>query len=441
MNFPLILEIATQEVIKIKINDTLEHAVDLLFKFKHRNLVVTDNDKFYILTSNAILKLKLQDYDFNSTLETLNLNELASINKNSNVLDTMAFVKDNIEYICVTNDDNSLFGLLTYTDIISYIDPEALMENYRLSDLINLTRNIKTVCKDDLAVDVLESIAYSNLDCAIITQDEKAIGIVTTKDIMSFLKNDFNNSFKIKDIMSSPVITLNDNASVKESIKFMKEKHFKRIVIASEEGKLIGLILQKELISLSYSKWAIIMKEYSTQLSQINNMLERDNSKFEKMAFTDQLTGLYNRYKFTEIFVSEYKTMTQRDNSMSLIMIDIDFFKKINDTYGHNMGDAVLLQLSNILLRYLRNVDVISRWGGEEFLILLPTATIENAYKLGEKIRIAIQDFDMDESLKITVSIGITEVKIGDDIKDSVKRADTALYEAKDSGRNCVKIN
>jgi len=441
MNFPLILEIATQEVIKIKINDTLEHAVDLLFKFKHRNLVVTDNDKFYILTSNAILKLKLQDYDFNSTLETLNLNELASINKNSNVLDTMAFVKDNIEYICVTNDDNSLFGLLTYTDIISYIDPEALMENYRLSDLINLTRNIKTVCKDDLAVDVLESIAYSNLDCAIITQDEKAIGIVTTKDIMSFLKNDFNNSFKIKDIMSSPVITLNDNASVKESIKFMKEKHFKRIVIASEQGKLIGLILQKELISLSYSKWAIIMKEYSTQLSQINNMLERDNSKFEKMAFTDQLTGLYNRYKFTEIFVSEYKTMAQRDNSMSLIMIDIDYFKKINDTYGHNVGDAVLLQLSNILLRHLRNVDVISRWGGEEFLILLPTATVENAYKLGEKIRIAIQDFDMDESLKITVSIGITEVKIGDDIKDSVKRADTALYEAKDSGRNCVKIN
>lgn len=157
------------------------------------------------------------------------------------------------------------------------------------------------------------------------------------------------------------------------------------------------------------------------------------------MAVTDSLTGLYNRYKFSELFISEYTTMAKRDNSMSIIMIDIDHFKLINDNHGHNMGDKVLVQISNILLKYLRNVDIIARWGGEEFIALLPTATVENGVKLAEKIREAIKSYEMPNGLKVTASFGVTQVIKGDSMESAIGRADEALYEAKNSGRNQVK--
>ena len=203
-------------------------------------------------------------------------------------------------------------------------------------------------------VDVLINMAENHYDCIVIMEDKMPLGILTTKDIMELMKNSSDFNVPVSEYMSSPVESLAEDSSIKEAINFMKEKHFKRIVVTNTQGHLTGLILQRELISLSYSKWSILMKQHSKELSEINNLLDKKNIKYEKMASTDQLTGLYNRYKFTELFVLEYNTMTQRENSMSLMMIDIDYFKKINDTYGHNVGDSVLLQISNLLLRYFK---------------------------------------------------------------------------------------
>jgi len=131
--------------------------------------------------------------------------------------------------------------------------------------------------------------------------------------------------------------------------------------------------------------------------------------------------------------------MVQRHNKMSLILLDIDFFKKVNDNYGHNMGDQVLIQISHTLLRTLRNIDIICRWGGEEFIAILPTAPLEIASVITEKIRKSIEELDIDIVGKVTASFGVAEVKEGESMEDVVDRADKALYLAKDSGRNCVK--
>ncbi|NOQ30555.1 MAG: diguanylate cyclase [Helicobacteraceae bacterium] len=441
MKFPLIYEIATKDVVNIDINQTLAEAIDMMYKYNHRNIIVIDKNRFFILTANDILKLKLKSCDFSNKISSIDLEVLPTINKDENILDTMSFLERDIEYICATDDEGNLFGLVTYTDIISHIDPESLMENYRLADLMKMNKNVQKISKDSSTKDALEGMAENNYDCVVVLEGKLPIGILTTKDIMNLIKNRPNLDSDVSEYMSTPVESLDENSSIKEAINFMQVKHFKRIVTTNSDGEFTGLILQKELISLSYSRWAILMKQYSSELSEINTLLEDKSKKFEKMASIDQLTGLYNRYKFTELFVLEYHTMVQRDNKMSLIMLDIDHFKKINDRYGHNIGDTVLLQLSNILLRHLRNVDIIGRWGGEEFLILLPTAEIENAKKLAEKLRLSIEEYDMDNNLKITTSFGVTEIKQGDDIKSAVKRADDALYEAKAKGRNCVVVN
>ena len=440
MKFPIIKELATTKVVSVDFDTTLNDAIELMYKYNHRNVIVINENNFYILTASDLLQLKLKQYDFSAKLSTINLEKIPTINKEENILDTIEFFEHSLEYICAVNSDGSLYGILTHTDIISHIDPETLMENYRIGDLMNMNKHIQKSPQDTLTSSVLKSMADNRYDCIVITENELPIGILTTKDVMELIKNSFDLNVPISNYMSSPIETINEDASIKEAINFMKEKHFKRIVVTNSKNILTGLILQRELISLSYSKWSVLMREYSTELSEINNLLERKTKKYEKMASTDQLTGLYNRYKFTELFNSEYHTMEQRDNSMCIMMIDIDYFKIVNDKYGHNVGDNVLLQTSNILLKHFRNVDIISRWGGEEFVVLLPTATIENGKKIAEKIRESLSDYDMGKGLKITASFGLTEVKVGDCLEIAIKRADDALYEAKNSGRNCVKV-
>jgi len=180
------------------------------------------------------------------------------------------------------------------------------------------------------------------------------------------------------------------------------------------------------------------MKEHQEELNLINETLISKNKKIEQLASRDPLTNLYNRYKFSQLFDSLYETMSQNSSKMSLILIDIDYFKKINDTYGHNVGDEVLVQISELIRRLLRESDVVGRWGGEEFVVLLPLANLENALNIADQIRGLIEG-QTAHPFKITASFGVTEVKESDDLKSVIDRADTALYEAKESGRNRIK--
>jgi diguanylate cyclase (GGDEF)-like protein len=206
-------------------------------------------------------------------------------------------------------------------------------------------------------------------------------------------------------------------------------------------GNMSGIVTQKELISLSYSRWAMLIKEHHEELTQINASLLHKSKKYEVMASTDSLTGLYNRRKFLELYNSSVLTMEQRGNDMSLLILDIDYFKKVNDTFGHGVGDGVLIQISHALLKNLRNIDIVCRWGGEEFVVLLPAVDLNNAMFLAEKLRCSIEAMNIDTVGKVTASFGVTQVNIGDDLEDVVARADAALYEAKASGRNCVRAN
>jgi diguanylate cyclase (GGDEF)-like protein len=256
---------------------------------------------------------------------------------------------------------------------------------------------------------------------------------------MRLIKNKTNLDVEIHEHMSSPVDSIEKNASIREALSFINTRKYKRIIVVDSDGLLAGIISQKELISLTYSKWAVLMKEYQNELNEINLMLKNKNVEYENIASTDSLTGLYNRYKFSELYLSSYTSMIQRHNDMSLIILDIDHFKDVNDVHGHNAGDKTLVQLANTLLRTLRSIDVVCRWGGEEFVILLPTVDLEHAMTIAEKLRVAIEELEIEVVGKITSSFGVSEVIEGEEMKDAIDRADKALYLAKDSGRNCVK--
>ncbi len=167
--------------------------------------------------------------------------------------------------------------------------------------------------------------------------------------------------------------------------------------------------------------------------------------ELEQQAHIDYLTGMNNRGHFMQLAELELARAKRYDSNLSFFMLDIDFFKQINDAHGHKAGDTVLIKLAGVCQKTLREVDVIGRVGGEEFAVLLPETGVDEATEVAERLRTAIASTKVSmESglpLRVNVSIGVTSLGSQDDNLDVLlNQADTALYKAKNSGRNKVCV-
>ena len=167
--------------------------------------------------------------------------------------------------------------------------------------------------------------------------------------------------------------------------------------------------------------------------------LMEKNAELEKLSVTDALTGLYNRTRLDAVLRAETSRAARSGNLFSVLMADLDRFKRINDEYGHMMGDAVLVEVGIILADGCRVTDVAGRWGGEEFLVLCPDTDEAGAATLAEKLNKKTAAHDFPEGIRMTISIGVTGYRSGDTEDAIIRRADSALYAAKSKGRNRVE--
>jgi len=178
---------------------------------------------------------------------------------------------------------------------------------------------------------------------------------------------------------------------------------------------------------------------YLIIFDEITESYERIKSLKEE-ASTDSLTGLFNRRKLDRILNKEIELAQYLGSELSIIFLDIDHFKDVNDTYGHDIGDNILKDLANIIRQTTRKNDFIARWGGEEFMITLQSTNIQEAEKLANKLRVAVQEYNFPCSRTISISLGVTQLKETDNKDSFTKRVDEALYAAKNSGRNKVVV-
>lgn len=219
-------------------------------------------------------------------------------------------------------------------------------------------------------------------------------------------------------------------------------RQIKEATKVSEVQKLMKEMLRDTSKMVSSSR---NLQEKLNEATQQAESLKRQLKESEKEASMDALTGLNNRKAFDQKLNSLYQEFKQSGIVFSLIFVDIDFFKKFNDTYGHKIGDLVLQTVASTLFRGVKGSDFPARYGGEEFVILLPATELENARIVAEQLRVQISvkkptNPETGEVYsRITASLGISQIHPDDSQNSLVERADKALYLAKDSGRNNVK--
>jgi len=158
------------------------------------------------------------------------------------------------------------------------------------------------------------------------------------------------------------------------------------------------------------------------------------------LSVTDTLTNTYNRRYFVQKLEEEIERAKRLGSKFSLVMLDIDHFKKINDNFGHNAGDLALKSMTQMIKNRIRKIDVLARWGGEEFAILLPDTPVKNAVTLAEDLRKKLSQMDIPGVGRVTASFGVAGYCPGDNVDSLVNKADNMMYEAKAVGRNCVRV-
>ena len=183
----------------------------------------------------------------------------------------------------------------------------------------------------------------------------------------------------------------------------------------------------------------------NAELRELLSQLAQQNSKLEQLSATDALTGLTNRRRFLESLENERNRIERYGGSLSLIMFDIDHFKKINDTWGHAVGDLVLREIARDAQRFLRKADSAVRYGGEEFVILLPETELPGATLIAHRLRQLVADtviaHNQEPPISVTISIGVASLGPGESGDELLNRADKAMYQAKNNGRNRVELS
>ena len=218
-----------------------------------------------------------------------------------------------------------------------------------------------------------------------------------------------------------------ENKTVAWLVSYEKSPIILLALNSSKYMRIIALLVSLIIIYLLYLQ--IKSKELISELLK----------EAQKKAYIDSLTNVYNRNKFDEVFADEVARVRRYKHKLSMVLIDIDKFKDFNDTYGHLVGDEVLIMLARCVNKNIRDTDTFIRWGGEEFVILLKETEIKTAKLLCIKLKNKIQELEHPTAGNITASFGLTEYIEGDTIASIFKRCDEALYVAKQNGRNRVE--
>jgi len=234
------------------------------------------------------------------------------------------------------------------------------------------------------------------------------------------------------DTKDIPIIVLTAKTDVSEKVSVLEAGAHDYLPKPFDEAELNARIYA-----------ALRTKALQDELKQRNKQLVDLTKRLEVMAITDPLTGIYNRRHFEEILKTEFVRATRYGHGLSCLMVDVDHFKRINDKYGHDTGDAVLKKVTELITSCLRKVDALARWGGEEFIVLLPETGVKGARSVAERILRCVSGHrfkKLPDSETVTVSIGVSAIdgKTGS-WEDLIKAADDALYRAKAKGRNRVE--
>jgi diguanylate cyclase (GGDEF)-like protein len=302
-----------------------------------------------------------------------------------------------------------------------------------LTDECNYSFNIEKAADYENAIDRFNELhtEQSKILCVFDLQQPESESL-----IVQYINSEFSNSTSIILFNQTPWVNSLDlltSHSIYGMIPSTDHQQFQRVLLSA-----LNDMARLETLEIQHANFQQTIKELKIELSDRTTELLKNNLTLKTLSTTDKLTQLPNRLKIDEQFNFNLETSKRYRTSFSIILLDIDHFKNVNDTFGHQTGDIILKKIADTLKTNIRQTDLVGRWGGEEFLILCSNSNLEETMQLAEKLRLIISQLNFDEVGQVTSSFGVTSYKDNDTESTIISRTDEALYQAKEKGRNIV---
>lgn len=365
------------------------------------------------------------------------------------ILSSAQITKDRLQYLAFTHPFMRYpIVIATRSDQMFIQDihtvvtrPLAIVKGYAVIEMLRQQYPCINIIEVDNAATGLEMVAngkaFGYIDTvATIAYQSQKYGILNIK-ISGITDKQYDMSVAVRNDQPQLLSVFNKAvASITETERL--DILNKWIAIKYEQKTDYTLIVK---ISLAIAFIFLFILYRQRLINQYNTRLKALNQELEHLSNTDPLTGVANRHLLNHIFQEELERVHRYRSNLSIIMIDVDFFKTINDSFGHTIGDQVLKKLADLMSSTIRSTDLVGRWGGEEFLILCPETDLNGAIKLAESIRQNISQYNFGIAQTITVSQGVAEYRKTQSLENFIQCADNALYQAKEAGRNSVIAN
>ncbi|MEO0347925.1 MAG: PleD family two-component system response regulator [Pseudomonadota bacterium] len=329
------------------------------------------------------------------------------------------------------------------------IADELALRNATSSELgLNVTPNVADISTDGASVVIIDDNANEAFAIADLFYDCK-INVKVIDNPVDVDKEIERDSEVIDLVMISCYLKNHDGLRIATNLRSnATTKFIPQLVVVNEEDNDIII----KALDMGVNDYLITPVDINESLARVatqikrkrfHHLLKQNYQQSVSMALVDSLTGIYNRNYFDVHYPKTFEQARQNDKYLAVMMLDIDFFKKVNDEHGHQTGDLVLRDFAKILRQLTRITDFIARYGGEEFTMMM-NVDKENANIIAERIRKLVEDFNFktveDQPIKVTCSIGVTMCNANDNTETLLKRADDALYKSKENGRNKVTM-
>ncbi|MGB5823009.1 MAG: diguanylate cyclase [Proteocatella sp.] len=385
--------------------------------------------KDYGFVDNVQLKLKRKD----GVVIEIALNGTSKYSHDGEFKQTFCELRTLEYYMNSAYEINQILIREKFLKMVEYIKVNIvlILLNDQGYDYYSALREVLNEPPEIIRVTIEPSpISDYNLD-----ENEKSIVKYAKEYIEKNIRQEDNNIFIIKKSNDDNLSSLTENEDytliiqIKDDIMPNKER-----ILIIDFNSPVQLLNEWEESFISISQ----LIRYAAQWIKVNMENKNLILELKKMSEMDKLTNIYNRMMLDKVLLKQKESYDRYKKRCSVIIMDIDFFKRVNDTYGHNVGDKVLYEIADLLKNNISKKDVVGRWGGEEFLIICKGADLSKAMILAESLRKAIECYSFTEVGHITASFGVSEFYDETSIEQVVERADKALYKSKRNGRNRV---
>ncbi|HDR7846811.1 TPA: GGDEF domain-containing protein [Bacillus toyonensis] len=328
----------------------------------------------------------------------------------------------------ITNEFTEVLTLGIRNIVIAPVTPQVVLEEVNKSLYqLSLVRQVS------LQQELLQMMFDFHNDLLFIVEDDEIVDCNT--NFLEFFG--YENLFDYREqhlVFAEHFIRENGYYSTTHDITWLDDtlSYDRRIKMSNYEGIVSTFLLRATPLPEDLSRFIV----KCTEITELDEIYQEQ----ERLAMIDSLTEIYNRLKFQQILEVEWDNVIRNDEKMAIILFDIDNFKTVNDTYGHDFGDLALIQLAELMKSKVEQQHVFARWGGEEFIILVTNTVEKEAFQVAESLRFFIETKQFSGISKLTASFGVALYEKGITREELMQRADIALYEAKKNGKNQVCI-